>query len=212
MKKLFWTLFVLILLGLGFFFVDKQLDGDISQYIVQTIVWNTPTSIDSSTLTGATTFTLDEIGTTFTLPVDWFLSGQINTTPQETLFTLSTPEVDNKSYPMYIRGSLQKSVDSLEQIQQLYNVQLTDNGQTFAIDCDGVSPSKCLGILINSGVYIVALSSQSDQPDEDPNAPTSVYFPNFVYIQETITSILTSAEVVLPVISPIDSSRDSLSK
>lgn len=150
---------------------------------------------------GTGTFTLEEVGATFTLPIDRTLSGDMVTGTDTTKFVLTTPEVDNKKYPMYIRGALEKSTDTPEQIQQTFNVTLMENGQTFPIDCDGVSPSKCLGIYVNSGIYIVSLSSQSDQPDENPNAPTIVSFPRFTQIQEAINAIISSAIIVPPVMT-----------
>ncbi len=211
MKKLLRLLFILLILGLGFLYIVKNPELWISQTILKAIGLERLTISDEPIAMGTGTFTLDEIGTTFTLPIDRTLSGAVMTGNEETTFILSTPEVDNKKYPMYIRGSVQKSTDTLEEVQQTFQVQLTGNGQTFSIDCDGVSPSKCLGVFINSGIYIVGLSSQSDQPDEDLNAPTSVYFPRFAQIQDAINAILYSAVVVPPVMTGSELSGENLS-
>lgn len=200
MKKLLQLLFILLLLGLGFLYIVKNPELGISQTILKAVGLERLTISDEPIVMGTDAFTLDEVGATFTLPVDRTLSGEIITGENETNFVFTTPEVDNKDYPMYILGSVQKSTDTIEDVQQTFNVTLTGNGQTFPIDCDGVAPSKCLGIYVNSGVYIVGLHSQSDQPDEDPNAPTSVYFPRFAQIQEAINAILDSATVIPPVI------------
>jgi hypothetical protein len=67
---------------------------------------------------------------------------------------ISTPEQDNKKYQIFIRGSLDQNMDSLENIAKTYNTTLV-TGQTFTIACDGVSPSVCLGIYENGNVYVI---------------------------------------------------------
>jgi hypothetical protein len=58
---------------------------------------------DEEIVMGTGTFTLDEIGATFMLPVEREIQTPPTQEGEEMKFVISTPEKDNKGYPIYIR-------------------------------------------------------------------------------------------------------------
>lgn len=144
---------------------------------------------------GTGTFTLDEMGATFTLPQGRELQSAPTQENGEMKFVITTQEKDNASYPIYIRASYNISKDSLETIQELHKVQLTTPGQAFKVDCGGISPSACMGIYNSGIIYMLGFSSTSDQP-MPTDQPSTFVVPRFAQVQQAIDDMLASVTVV----------------
>lgn len=195
MKKLLRFLFILLLLGLGFLYIVKHPDLPFCQNILKTIGLEKLTISDEPIAMGTGTFALDEIGATFTLPQGRELQSAPTTGEMEMMFTLSTPEKDNKKYPIYIRGGYSISKDPLETIQQLHNVQLTTTGQTFKVECDGIGPSACMGIYNGGNVYMIGFSATSDQP-QPTDKPTEFAVPRYEQVKQAIDNMIASVVII----------------
>lgn len=199
MKKFLRLLFILLLLGLWFLYIVKNPNVWISQKILKAIGLERLLISDEEIAMGTWTFTLDEIGATFTLPV----GREMQTPPANvwsgTTFMISTPEQDNKKYQIFIRGSLDQNMDSLENIAKTYNTTLV-TGQTFAIACDGISPSACLGVYENGNVYVIWFSATSQQPQAS-DVPSTFVVPRYAQVKNAIDAMIKSIVVVPPVMT-----------
>ena len=201
MKKLLWTLFILLLIALGFLYIVKNPELWISQTILKTVGLERLLVSNEEISMGTGTFTLDEIGATFTLPVGREIKTPPNKNGTKTKFVLSTPEKDNKWYQVIIWGSLQQSIYSGADILNLYNLQsIPQEGWTFTINCSGAFTQICMWVYENGNTYTIVFEWASNVPTQT-NVLFSARVPRYEQIVNAMKNMIATVSIVPPVMT-----------
>lgn len=172
MKKLLRILLIILILVAGFFTAKHFFWSSTPQ-----VSWTTGDVV------------LSAYGIAFRLPAWWLISLPPEKMGNGINFRVYTTYKDTKGYQVFANGSVSESNDTLETILRTYNISGLQDKETFSIDCDGVGPSACRGLYLNGKVYVMGLSTSSDQP-MPTDRPSTFGVSNYQEVKDALVSFL----------------------